>query len=96
VDGKRRPKAELRLGQVQRRSNRGKREQGDRVEQEYGPERDAISSSLALVMGAIAAMALPPQIAVPAVMRNEVRCLTESSFPSPQPNSMAKLMLHAV
>ena len=35
------------------------------------PRETAISSSLAFVIGAIAAMALPPQIAVPAVMRNE-------------------------
>ena len=40
-----------------------------------GPRETAIPSSLALVMGAIAAMALPPQIAVPAVMRNEVPLL---------------------
>ena len=41
-------------------------------------------------------MALPPQIAVPVVMRDGVPLLSANSLPSPQPNSMAKLMLHAV
>jgi hypothetical protein len=49
-----------------------------------------------LVIGAIAAMALPPQMAVPAEMRYEIRCLTLKNRPNPQPKSRAMLMLPAV
>jgi hypothetical protein len=60
------------------------------------PMETAISSSLAPEIGATAAIALPPQIAVPVEIRNEMRRLTFSSLPSPHPSSMAKLMLAAV
>ena len=60
------------------------------------PSETAISSWLALVIGATAAMALPPQMAVPAEMRNEILCFTSKSLPSHQPKSKAMLMLAAV
>jgi len=47
-------------------------------------------------MGEIAAMALPPQIAVPAEMRYEIFFLTRKSLPNPHPRSRAMLMLAAV
>ena len=55
------------------------------------PSETAISSSLALVMGATAAMALPPQMAVPAEMRNETLLLhvQNSSQPPAQQHGKA-------
>ncbi len=54
------------------------------------PSETAICSSLASVIGATAAIALPPQIAVPAEIRKDVLCSTLSSFPSPQPSNIGK------
>jgi len=55
-----------------------------------------ISSSLALVMGAMAAIALPPQMAVPAVMRKEALPPMWRSLPRSKPRIMAVVMLMAV
>jgi hypothetical protein len=56
------------------------------------PSDMAISSSLACVMGPTAAMALPPQIAVPVDIRNAGTRCTFNSAPRPIPASSAKLM----
>ena len=40
MDGERRPEPKLGLGQVQNRSDSGKCEQSDRIEQEHGSERN--------------------------------------------------------
>ena len=60
------------------------------------PSETDISSSVAPVIGPTAAMALPPQIAVPVEMRNAGRDGTEISLPSSVPTSMAKAILRAV
>jgi hypothetical protein len=75
VDGERRPETELGLGQCSAVPIAGNASKATELSRNTVPRETAISSSLALVMGAIAAMALPPQIAVPAVMRNEVPLL---------------------
>ena len=87
MNGERRPEAKLGLGQVQGGSNRRKRDKATELSRNTVPRETAISSSLALVMGAIAAMALPPQIAVPAVMRNEAVALRPGAFPAPSPTA---------
>jgi len=48
----------------------GKRKRAMELRMNTAPRETAISSSLALAMGPTAAMALPPQIAVPALIRN--------------------------
>src|ERR1700722_7584847 len=60
------------------------------------PIETAISSSLACTMGATAAMALPPQIAVPAVIKNAAVFSTLKSLPTSRPAIIAKVMLPAV
>ncbi len=55
-----------------------------------------ISSSSAPVIGEIAAIALPPQIAVPAAIRNDAFPATLSKLPKSKPSNMAQLMLTAV
>ncbi len=54
------------------------------------PSETAISSSLASTSGPIAAMALPPQIAVPVAIRNADFVRTRSSAPRPIPAASAK------
>lgn len=95
MNGKSCPKAKLGLLHMQKCSNFRNREQSPEFNTNTVPREMAISSSLALVMGAIAAIALPPQIAVPVEIRNEILCFTLSSFPNPQPSSKAILMLAA-
>ena len=60
------------------------------------PSDTAISSSFASAIGPTAAMALPPQIAVPAAMRNEDFLLTWIRYPRPRPTSITPVMLMAV
>src|SRR5215469_7827594 len=56
----------------------------------------AISSSLASAIGPTAAMALPPQIAVPAAIRKADFVPTRMRYPSPSPISITAVMLIAV
>jgi hypothetical protein len=60
------------------------------------PRDTAISSSFACRIGPIAAMALPPQIAVPVVIRKEEFPRTCKTFPSASPASSAKEIPSAV
>src|SRR5579862_4673486 len=60
------------------------------------PSATAISSSLALAIGPTAAMALPPQIAVPALIRNAAFLPTRSTYPSPRPRDIATVIPIAV
>src|SRR5580765_7097393 len=60
------------------------------------PRETAISSSLASAIGATAAMALPPQIAVPAAIKNEDFLLTRMRYPRASPISITDVMLRAV
>ena len=60
------------------------------------PSEIAISSSLASIMGATAAMALPPQIAVPVEIRIDAVLFTRNRRPSRSPKISAKEMLAAV
>ena len=60
------------------------------------PSETAISSSEALEMGPTAAMALPPQIAVPAEIRKPEMRPTPKILPSRTPMSMTEVMLMAV
>ena len=60
------------------------------------PSETDISSSVAPVIGPTAAMALPPQIAVPVEMRNAGRLSTRNHLPSSVPRAIAKAMLTAV
>src|SRR5205807_7619778 len=60
------------------------------------PSETAISSSVAWQMGPTAAIALPPQIAVPVEIRKaEVLCIPKKT-PKAMPTSMEKLMLSMV
>ena len=65
------PEAKLGLCEMQDRADCGERQQRDGVEHKSVPREIAISSSVALAMGPTAAIALPPQIAVPAEIKNE-------------------------
>ena len=60
------------------------------------PSETDISSSVAWTMGPTAAIALPPQIAVPVEMRNDGVVWTANSLPSNVPTTMAKAMPTAV
>jgi len=60
------------------------------------PSEIAISSSLASMMGPTAAMALPPQIAVPVEIRIDAVLFTRKRRPSRSPKISAKEMLAAV
>src|ERR1700752_2273628 len=74
----------------------GKRKSATELRMKTAPSETAISSSLASAMGPTAAMALPPQMAVPAAMRNEDLFLTWMRYPSPSPSRMTGVMLTAV
>ena len=56
------------------------------------PSEAAISSSLAFTIGPTAAIALPPQIAVPTVIRNEEVRPTRMKFPIARPRTVAAVM----
>src|SRR5229473_2856886 len=60
------------------------------------PSDTAISSSSARRMGPMAAMALPPQIAVPAVIRNDELPRTRNNLPNAKPRKSAKEIPSAV
>src|SRR5438046_956182 len=60
------------------------------------PSDTAISSSSACRIGPIAAMALPPQMAVPAVIKNDELPRTCKSLPSARPVRSAKEIPSAV
>jgi hypothetical protein len=60
------------------------------------PSETDISSSVAPVIGPTAAIALPPQMAVPVEIRNAGRARTDSNQPSRVPSSSANVMLMAV
>ena len=60
------------------------------------PSDTASSCSSASRIGAIAAIALPPQMAVPAVIRNDELPRTSNSLPSARPKISAKEIPSAV
>ena len=69
MNGQSGPQTELGLRKIESVTQRRKNQQCDRIKHKNGPEDTAISSSSARRMGAMAAIALPPQIAVPAVIK---------------------------
>ena len=73
--------AELRLGKVQREADGGKEEQGDGVQHEDGSQRDRHLLFPGIRTGPTAAMALPPQMAVPALIRSAGMCRTLNRRP---------------
>ena len=60
------------------------------------PSETAISCSFAFSTGPIAAIALPPQIAVPKLIRSDCVLPTCSSLPKATPRASANVMLMAV
>src|SRR5215469_937591 len=75
---------------------KGKRNNATELRMNTDPKATAISSSLASAIGPTAAMALPPQIAVPALIRNAGFLPTWMRQPSPKPSNIATVMLAAV
>jgi hypothetical protein len=96
VDRQRGPECELRLQKMERVPEGWKNQQGDRIQNKNRAEGYRHFFFIGLKNGTIAAMALPPQIAVPAVIRIDELPRTCKSLPSARPTRSAKEIPSAV
>jgi hypothetical protein len=96
VNRQSRPKPELILAEVHGCSDYREHNSAIALSVKMVPMEAANSSLFGFVMGARAAITLPPQIAVPALMRNAAFGRTLNMRPSHNPATVAMAMLTAV